>query len=69
MSNHRTEEIDKLRQEADGMVPAFRSCWNCNPCHENLKEVDYLILCFECNRYFYKGQCLTPEIADDDKNG
>lgn len=59
-----TNEINRLRQEADGMTPALRSCWVCNPAHEHLKQVDYLILCFECEHYFYKGQDITCAPTD-----
>ncbi len=40
-------KIEQLRQEADGMTSAFRSCWNCNPTHEDLKSVDFLIYCLD----------------------
>lgn len=56
-------DINKLRIEAekafrDGNY-AFRSCWECNEAHEHLKEADYLIECFGCGKYFFKGVDIT----------
>jgi hypothetical protein len=57
--------IDVLRIEARELVNqdmdnlAMRSCWDCNPAHEHLKEVDYVITCFDCGRFFYKGIDIT----------
>jgi PHP family Zn ribbon phosphoesterase len=43
-----------------GNIPN-RSCWNCNPAHERLKNVDYPIQCFDCGHIFYKGVQLTTD--------
>lgn len=64
------EQLDKLRIEAESAYRngeyAFRSCWDCNAAHEYLKEVDYLIECFGCGRYLFKGVDITiyPEGAE-----
>lgn len=34
---------------------AMRSCWQCNPAHEHLKEVKGLFVCLECDRYYEEG--------------
>jgi hypothetical protein len=39
--------------------PALRSCWECNSAHEHLKEVEYLIWCFECGKLYLKGEEIT----------
>lgn len=39
----------------------FRSCWKCNSAHERLKKVDYIILCFECGKLYYKGKEIKIE--------
>jgi PHP family Zn ribbon phosphoesterase len=56
-------DINKLRAEAEKAFRdgdyAFRSCWMCNQAHEHLKEVDYMIECFECGRYYFKGVDIT----------
>jgi hypothetical protein len=44
---------------------ALRSCWNCNPSHEHLKRVAYVIRCFECWLLYYKGEvvcAITPRV-------
>jgi len=52
-------DIDKLREEARTKEVCLRSCWNCNPAHEGLKDANYVIACFECGHYFYKGEDIT----------
>lgn len=50
--------------------PAFRSCWQCNGCHEHLKRDWYVKYCCNCGHYylgdkilgdFYDGHPDTPE--------
>jgi len=65
-----TEEVKRLRAEAEqwmkehgpsgifGPCPS-RSCWNCNPAHEGLKNADYPIECFECGHTYFRGVRLT----------
>ena len=38
--------------------PAFRSCWECNEAHENLKNTNFLHFCFSCGRYWIYGHFL-----------
>ena len=40
-------------------TPAMRSCWNCNPAHEGLKNATYVINCFECGHWFFNGSDIT----------
>lgn len=47
-----------------GNDPVLRSCWNCNPSHEHLKNVDYVIYCFACNNYFFKGHLIPVEETE-----
>lgn len=60
--------IEQAKQEAEGRPVALRSCWKCNGAHEYLKEVDdYVILCYACQGYFYKGIEIiegNPELED-----
>lgn len=44
--------------------PIMRSCWVCNPAHKYLKKVDYLIWCFECGRFYFKGKQLKKLEKD-----
>lgn len=57
--------IDQLREEAgvalDQKKFGYRSCWNCNPSHEHLRDVDYVICCFACGRWFFRGVDITEE--------
>lgn len=71
MNNPRQQidkRIEELRKEAkeilekNGIDFALRSCWNCNGAHKHLKEVDYIINCFECGKWFYKG----VDISEND---
>jgi uncharacterized Zn finger protein len=39
----------------------MRSCWNCNPAHEHLKERAVVLRCFACGRVFYKGIDVTSD--------
>ena len=56
------ETIDELREEARKYPVMLRTCWNCNPAHEHLKEcADYVILCFACGRYYFRGVDITEE--------
>ena len=52
-------KIEELRKEAGRKSVCMRSCWNCNPSHEHLKEEDYVIICIWCGHYFYKGVDIT----------
>ena len=38
--------------------PVFRSCWECNPAHEGLKNTDVLHTCFVCGRAWIFGRYL-----------
>lgn len=68
-----TKDENRLLEKATRMVKdtdfAFRSCWNCNPAHEHLKQADYLISCFECGCYYYKGICITDLAIRKEKYG
>lgn len=53
--------VEEARKEAEKNFEhrAMRSCWNCNPTHEHLKEASYPFVCFECGNWFYKGFNIT----------
>jgi len=53
------QELQQLREEARTKEVCLRSCWNCNPAHEGLKKASYVICCFDCGGYFYKGVEIT----------
>lgn len=63
------EEVDKLFAEAESLraqdppAVALRSCWNCNPAHERLKQADCLIMCFSCGGWYLRGHNLS-ELSD-----
>lgn len=60
-----TVTVEQLRREAMDLLAddpdacALRSCWDCNGAHEHLKQADYVINCFGCGRWLYKGQDVT----------
>ena len=53
------EDLQKLRKEAKTKQTWLYSCWEYNLAHEHLKKADYVICCFECGNYFYKGVKIT----------
>ena len=53
----RKEAIAKIKENEDYLC--FRSCWNCNGAHEHLKEADFVISCYECGKYYFKGIDIT----------
>ena len=55
--------VEEARKEAEKRFEqrAMRSCWNCNPSHEHLKNAEYPFVCFECGNWFYKGFNITVE--------
>ena len=67
-------DLEALRAEAAAILKkdntnfAMRSCWNCNSGHEYLKEADYIIWCFSCGHWFYKGMDITVEDEDEPSN-
>jgi len=36
--------------------PTFRSCWNCNSAHEQLKKLNMIMNCFICGKNFIFGR-------------
>ena len=46
---------------------AMRSCWKCNSALEHLKKAEYVIMCFGCGHWFYKGKDLTKIELKGDK--
>lgn len=54
--------MDKWNKKVDAM----RSCWECNPAHIHLKDVDYSFLCFSCGKIFYKGEeVFIPDDSEE----
>lgn len=57
--------LDQARAEATALLEkdkanyALRSCWNCNSAHEHLREAEYVIMCFGCGHWFFKGVQLS----------
>lgn len=62
-----SERIEELRKEASDLIKkninniAFRSCWKCNAAHEHLKKSEYVIDCFQCGHFYYKGVDITED--------
>jgi hypothetical protein len=56
-------DLDALRAEASrslgNSTPAMRSCWDCNAAHYHLRDTDFVIWCFCCGRYLYRGTNIT----------
>ncbi len=48
----------------EGHEPFARSCWECNPAHDYLKQVNELHQCFGCNRFWIFGVFLDT-FPDD----
>ena len=42
-----------------GKTVWLRTCWKCNKAHEKLKEVNYIIWCFECGNMYMNGKILS----------
>lgn len=60
------KDLELLRMEALLKPLELRSCWNCNPSHDFLKnEQDYVISCFECGRFYFKGTDITINETND----
>ena len=63
-------DIEQTRKEALRSVGpghnnwAMRSCWRCNAAHEHLKQATYVIWCFACGHWYYKGVDITLEGKD-----
>lgn len=60
--------IEQLRKEAEELLKddpnalVFRSCWNCNPAHEHLKQAQNIVInCFQCGNFYYKGENMTED--------
>lgn len=58
------EELSELIKQK-GMY--LRSCWNCNPAHEHLKKSSYIVGCFICNKYYYKGKEIKILRGEDNE--
>ncbi len=65
MYNKGDIKIEELRKEASEWLKknpgefAFRSCWECNPAHDHLKKADYVINCFDCGHWFWRGKDIS----------
>lgn len=47
---------------------ALRSCWNCNPAHEYMKQTtDFVISCPWCGSYFFQGVDITDYEENNDE--
>lgn len=57
----REEALELFNKNANNLV--WRSCWNCNKAHEHLKEQNdkFVIECFECGHYFFKGKQISED--------
>jgi hypothetical protein len=58
--------FDTYRMDED--EPAMRSCWECNPAHEHLKESKSLHVCFACGRYFIFGRFLDDFASTEEQD-
>jgi hypothetical protein len=56
-------EAKKLLDEHGVSMYALRSCWNCNPAHEHLKQAEYVLRCIGCGHVFFRGEDITEGIA------
>lgn len=56
------KEFEERKKDGE---PVMRSCWECNPAHEHLKERDYLIWCFLCGKLYFKGEELK-ELEEEE---
>ena len=66
-----SDEVVRAREEAKKLLRTkfenalgWRTCWNCNGAHEHLKDAKYVIWCYECGHYFYKGVVISPMKFD-----
>ena len=61
--------INQLRDEAWKLLKKtkwecffLRSCWKCNSAHEHFKNGkwgDWVLQCFSCGHWYYKGKDIT----------
>lgn len=50
-------------------TPLMRSCWDCEPAHQHLRQADYVFFCAQCGHWFFQGQDITrkevrPRMAE-----
>ena len=57
------EALELVNKDVNNLC--YRSCWNCNKAHEHLKKANYVILCQECGKYYFKGTDITNYDRDD----
>lgn len=55
------KNIEKAHELLDKKDVSMRTCWECNPGHEHLKNVGGLFHCFDCGRFFMNGNYFTNE--------
>lgn len=55
---------DTLRMEPD--EPVFRSCWECNTAHKQLKTANALHACFDCGRFWVFDRFMDTLETDAD---
>lgn len=73
MSTTPMSEAEATRRLAEALLMekpealALRSCWNCNPTHEYMKQaIDFVISCPWCGNYYFQGVDITVyEDADE----
>lgn len=53
--------IDRAQELRDASDFAMRTCWECNPAHEHLKDVGGLFTCIDCARWFMNGDYFTND--------
>ena len=41
------------------MEVKMMKCWNCEVMHRYLRDVDYIIYCMHCGKFYYKGKGYT----------
>ena len=58
---HIMTNIEKAKELGKKKEFSMRSCWECNPAHEHLKNVGGLFTCFECGRWYMNGDYFTNE--------
>lgn len=55
------KNIEKaIKLQKDGEF-SMRTCWECNPSHEHLKEVGGLFTCIDCGRWYMNGGYFNNE--------
>jgi len=56
----------RIQFEPDHDEPRLRSCWECNPAHERLRDSAYIHCCFDCGKYWVLGWDFGQDATEEE---